>query len=311
MSSDQPRRLLTMRNPGNRSDSRSIVWSSLWLYAIFAVTSVNRWVKAPRLHKAKEDSTPRDRGFVTINRLFIYSSLCFAESLEYISNQVKRRLLVDNHETNTTRHAYDIWLCFGVLTLLTIATGIGRSMNEGLIVKSPELLLWLSPSFDHSIRAVTRMSLEMFLVIGVVRRLIADPFWWWLGRNDTEGLQKSRWRPIQALGVVIADVENRIDRHERSERNILIWHFFTADMFNSYLLGHLGVSWKKILPINVAGTLLTVYGMYLAGEALRPYVTLIDWLSRAATIVIILMTARLLILRRLRKRREQRSALVH
>lgn len=309
-----------MRYTDVRSEIRKIAWSFLWLCAIIAVIEVIKSVRKSKLADYEKSGEPRYRVWrqrLSIGHWMCWLSLRFADLVDAALPMPERitrfgfrwaraRLLVETDSTHNKRHAYGVWISFAVLISLTITALIGRALNETLITRSPELLVWLSPSYDHTLRVASRMSIWMFMFVGVARRLVADPFWWYLGKTDTEGLEDSRWRPIRYLGRSIRAVESKIDALKHSERDILIWHFFTADMVNSYLLGHLGVSWKKILPVNLAGTILTVYLMYRVGDGLRTYIAVIDWISRIATAFIVLMTIRLLIKRYLRRWRNKR-----
>lgn len=214
-------------------------------------------------------------------------------------------------QETTHRHARILWVCGTVVVFFIIIHNAARPIYYTL-EDDPRVLIVLSPSLDHTLLVAPYMSMQTFLLIGILRRLIVDPFWYTIGYVGADGLRESRFELLRDLpDMVKRDDEDRVkgrftpkwvwrlrlrlENYFSDSRHkvkwVLVWHFVTADAMNSFLLGKYRVSPWKWVPVNLAGTALTVVGFYYLGEALKPWTSVVQIVSGVVTVTIIVGAA--------------------
>lgn len=149
-----------------------------------------------------------------------------------------------------------------VVPLATIIAGfVGTALSPKLLVEQPALLVALDPRPTHLILAAPAMPLYLFVVIGALRWLVADPFFFMLGSE--RGPAAIAWLEARSgkLGRrSIAFMRRVVDRWA------LPMTFFAAGPLVCLLIGMNGkMSARRFAITNVIGTICTMFLLRLVG----------------------------------------------
>jgi len=160
-----------------------------------------------------------------------------------------------------------------VVPFATMIAGlVGTALAPKLLVDQPALLVALDPRPTHLILAAPTVPWALFVGIGTLRWLVADPFFFLIGAE--RGPAAMAWLESRSgkLGRGMIEVMRRM-----VDRAALPMAFFAAGPLVCVLIGMNGkMSARRFAVVNVIGTittmvLLRLFGMQLAGP--------IQWLT--------------------------------
>jgi membrane protein DedA with SNARE-associated domain len=149
-----------------------------------------------------------------------------------------------------------------IVPALTMLAGfIGTALSPKLLVEQPALLVALDPRPTHLILAAPSVPLALFVVIGALRWLVADPFFFLIGSE--RGPAAMSWMEARSgkLGRrMIAFMRRMVDRFA------LPMAFFGAGPLVCVLIGMNGkMSARRFAVTNVVGTVCTMFLLRLVG----------------------------------------------
>lgn len=148
------------------------------------------------------------------------------------------------------------------MPLATLIAGfIGTALSPKLLVEQPALLVALDPRPTHLILTAPTVPLYLFVIIGALRWLVADPFFFMLGTE--RGPAAMKWvdaRSGKWGRRTIGFARRMVDRFE------LPMAFFAAGPLVCLLLGMNGkMSARRFAVVNVIGTICTMFLLRLVG----------------------------------------------
>lgn len=158
-----------------------------------------------------------------------------------------------------------------IIVLFVVGT-IGNLIHPTLLVNAPLLLLAMEPRFRYMllVAAQPNISLLAFMVIVLVRRLLADPFLYFLGR--LYGDSGVRWMERQLQDTIgwVRKVERGFGK--ASWIFVLLW----PGLVVCTLAGATGMRFGVFVVLNIVGTVATTYLCYAASDFVS---TPLDWIN--------------------------------
>ncbi len=149
-----------------------------------------------------------------------------------------------------------------VVPLATLIAGfVGTALSPKLLVEQPALLVALDPRPTHLILTAPAVPLYLFVIIGALRWLVADPFFFMLGSE--RGPAAVKWIEARSGSFgrrSIAFFRRMVDRFA------LPMAFFAAGPLVCLLIGMNGkMSARRFAIANVIGTICTMFLLRLVG----------------------------------------------
>lgn len=181
-----------------------------------------------------------------------------------------------------------LWLV-GVPILLLSAMGVAAAAFTPVLVRDhPVLLLVLESRNRYLLLVAAKVSLEVFLVVGVLRRFASDPFYFLLGR----------WYGDRAIDYVARNtagdggwIHRVVGGFERFADPLVL--LFPGALV-SVLAGAGAMSLRRFVALNVVGSLGAVLGLWWLAETAAGTVSQIvafndrnaDWLTAVFVVVV-------------------------
>ncbi|MHB8671652.1 MAG: DedA family protein [Acidimicrobiales bacterium] len=168
-----------------------------------------------------------------------------------------------------------------ILVLVTLGT-IGTIFTPALARRHPLVLLMLE-SRDRNLLAARHAALVPFVVIGVIRRVIADPFFFLLGRHYGDGAV--RWLERHAGGPRVVRPLERAFR--RAAYPMLV--IFPGAIVCA-LAGEVGIPVGAFLVIVVVRTIAAVFVIRWLGNVFSgPIDAVLSFLDRNALVLTLIL----------------------
>lgn len=169
------------------------------------------------------------------------------------------------------------------MVLVTLGT-IGTIFTPALARRHPLVLLVLE-SRDRNLLAARHAALVPFVVIGVIRRVIADPFFFLLGRHYGEGAV--RWLERHAGGPAVVRPVERAFR--RAAYPMLV--IFPGAIVCA-LAGEVGIPVTAFVVIVVIRTIAAVFIIRWLGNVFsKPIDATLSFLDRNAVVLTMVLAA--------------------
>lgn len=147
-----------------------------------------------------------------------------------------------------------------VLTAMSLA---GTAVSPWLIRECPLLLIALCPRSVFLVGAASAISLPVFLVVGLARLTVADPFHFRLGRLHGQRAviaTASRWPWI---GPVLTRGQHFIAGGGAAAAVAV-----SPTSKTLAVAGACGCAWRRVAAADVLGTTARLVGLYMTGSAL-------------------------------------------
>lgn len=152
-----------------------------------------------------------------------------------------------------------------VIPVATMLAGfVGTALAPKLLVENPALLIALDPRPTHLVLAAPSVPWAMFIAVGAIRWLVADPFFYVIGvERGPAALAWAERRSGNWGKKTIAFVRRMIDRAA------LPIVFFASGPLVCLLIGMNGkMSARRFAVVNVVGTICTMVLIRLLGAHL-------------------------------------------
>jgi membrane protein DedA with SNARE-associated domain len=159
----------------------------------------------------------------------------------------------------------------GVLVLMLVAAGAGDTASPVLVVHSPLLLVALNPRARNVLLASLTVGVVPLLAVGLIRRLLALPVLYRLGRIHGD--------------ASLAWVDRRLPRTGRWTRRVERWFdraaapavLLVPGAVTAYLAGSTGMHEAVLLVLSALGTMARLAVLLAIGDALAAP---LSWLLR-------------------------------
>lgn len=159
----------------------------------------------------------------------------------------------------------------GVLLLMVVASGVGDTASPVLVVHSPLLLVALNPRARNVLLASLTVGMVPLLSVGLIRRLLAVPVLYRLGRMHGDASLVWVDRRLPRTGRWTRRVERWFDR-AAAPAVLLVPGALTA-----YLAGSTGMHEAGLIVLSALGIIARLAVLLAAGDALAAPLT---WLLR-------------------------------
>jgi membrane protein DedA with SNARE-associated domain len=185
----------------------------------------------------------------------------------------------------TRRRSRGRLLVVGVPLVAVFATAaLGNALAPSLLDRHPLLLLALNATTRHLVLTSTSVSVVPWVAVGLLRRLLEDPFLYLLGR----------WYGDDAVDWVDRHLGGgRVLRLVQRRFRTLGWPLVALFPGGAVcvLAGASGMGVLPFLALNVAGTLVTLLLLRRFGDALAdPVDAVVDFSGRNALVLTVLTT---------------------
>lgn len=157
-----------------------------------------------------------------------------------------------------------------VLALLAVSvvSGAATAASPLLLTRAPELLAFLAPRLSFVTLAASRTSLPTFLVIGIARLVLTDPFHYVIGRTvGAEQAGRRRWpRPVRRVAVSVRRLLARIGVAARPACCIAV--LLRPNGLNLMWAGSLGLPKVLVGALDLVGTVGYLLVVHAGAQAL-------------------------------------------
>jgi membrane protein DedA with SNARE-associated domain len=189
----------------------------------------------------------------------------------------------------------------GVVVLLAVAAGIGDATSPMLVVHIPLLLVALSPRARHVLLASQVVGALPLVTVALVRRLLAIPVLYRLGR--LHGSSSLGW--VERHYPRTGRWTRRVERwFERAEVPVVI---LLPGLLTAYLAGCAGMAEPVLLALSALGILARLSLLLVVGDVLvAPLTWLLGTIGDHQGMLIVLSVG-LTVLQVVRHRRRARS----
>lgn len=147
------------------------------------------------------------------------------------------------------------------IAILSVLGVVAGALTPVLVADAPLLLLALESRNRYLLLVASRVDVAPYLVVGVLRRLASDPFFYLAGR--WYGPRGVRWAERQVGGARWLPT---FQRHFGRVGGLLVFAFPGALVCT--LAGATGMSPRRFAVLNVAGTVAAVVALRAAADVL-------------------------------------------
>jgi membrane protein DedA with SNARE-associated domain len=160
------------------------------------------------------------------------------------------------------------------LAMLTIMAWIGDAFAPTLLSSAPLVLVILNPRLRNLVLVAPTVDAAPFIVVGVTRLFVGDPFFFWFGRRYGDVAIRWMERRLGAGAAVVLWMERAFARAA---------HAMVALLPNNWICLFAGVTamrWWVFATLNLGGTVVRVVGVWMLGEAFADPILAVDsWIS--------------------------------
>jgi membrane protein DedA with SNARE-associated domain len=176
--------------------------------------------------------------------------------------------------TSRTPSRARLWMLVVPIIGMIIASNVGAYTSPSLVKHHPLVLIMLNSQNRYLLAASVGLSFWPFVIVGTLRLLLPDPFFFYLGRGW--GGAALAWAKRQA-GVKDTVVLFEKLFHKARYPAVVI----APNNFICPLAGEDGMDVRIFLFLDVLGTIGRVLLLWWAGEAFkRPITSVVNFLSR-------------------------------
>jgi len=165
-------------------------------------------------------------------------------------------------------------LIIGPIIGLVIINNIGNALAPDLINRNPLLLIAMSPPNRNLIAASHHAPLAAYFVVGFLRLLAPDPFFYALGDNYGERVIKWMERRTPTYGLIMRQLESWFEKAS--------WPLVLIVPNNpvSLLAGAAKMDRRIFWSLNAVGTIGRLIVMYWIGDVFQDKVELVlGWIA--------------------------------
>jgi membrane protein DedA with SNARE-associated domain len=153
-----------------------------------------------------------------------------------------------------------LWWLTGPLVVIAAAAIAGNAFAPALLDRAPLLLLALNATTRHLVLTATSVDVVPYLLVGLGRRVLEDPFLFLLGR----------WYGDDAVAWIDAKVGGGrylrwVQRHFTKVGYVLVALFPGGVVI--VLAGASGMNIVVFFALNIAGTIATILALRWAGDS--------------------------------------------
>jgi membrane protein DedA with SNARE-associated domain len=140
----------------------------------------------------------------------------------------------------------------------SVAGTVANAVFPTLLANAPLLLIAIQPRFRYLVATATVISPVPFFLVALAGKLFTDPLYFLLGQRY--GDRAVRWME-QKLGA--GDYVVTVERWFKKADNLIV--FLSPSGLVSTLAGATGMSWRRFLALDLAGSLAAITFVRLLG----------------------------------------------
>lgn len=160
------------------------------------------------------------------------------------------------------------------MAALTVAGWVGDALAPTLLGSAPLLLMVLNPRSRTMLLTAPLVPAVPFLVVAVIRQLLADPLFFAFGRRYGDTAIRWAERKAGSASRSLRLLEGLFARAAHPAVAVV------PNNIICLLAGATGMTWGVFLALNIGGTIVKVALIRLAADAFEGTITAItDWIS--------------------------------